>query len=107
MIPSATGVALVDWEKSRFAHDPLCDLAHYVVRVGALLHKWQPRAAVQHLIGSESVGGRYLREIGLEPDSAAEHLERYLTRPTRRSATNSNIRRYELEMAEILGAATA
>jgi hypothetical protein len=102
MIPSETGVVLVDWEKSRFAQDPLCDLAHYVVRVGALLHKWQPRAAVHHLIGSESVGRRYLREIGLEPESAAEHLRRYLGRPTWRSATNSNIRRYELEMAEIL-----
>src|SRR5258708_18287139 len=75
MIPSTTGVALVDWEKSRFAHDPLFDLAHYVVRVGALLHKWQPRAAGQHLVGSQSVGGRYLREIGLEPESAPEHLE--------------------------------
>jgi len=102
MIPSATGVVLVDWEKSRFAQDPLCDLAHYVVRVGALLHKWQPPAAVQHLVGSESVGRRYLTEIGLDPESAAEHLQRYLGRPTRRSANNSNIRRYELEMAEIL-----
>src|SRR5206468_5955238 len=56
MIPSATGLALVDWEKSRFAPDPLCDLAHYVVRSGALLHKWRPRAAVRHLVGRESVG---------------------------------------------------
>jgi hypothetical protein len=102
MIPSTTGIVLVDWEKSRFAQDPLCDLAHYVVRVGALLHKWPPHAAVRHLIGAESVGGRYLCEIGLDPDSAPEHLRRYLGRPTRRSATNSNIRRYELEMAEIL-----
>lgn len=102
MIPSATGVVLVDWEKSRFAQDPLCDLAHYVVRVGALLRKWQPPAAVRHLIGSESVGRRYLCEIGLDPESAAEHLRRYLGRPTSRSATNSNIRRYELEMADIL-----
>jgi aminoglycoside phosphotransferase (APT) family kinase protein len=102
MIPTATGLVLVDWEKSRFAHDPLCDLAHYVIRVGALLHRWQPRAAVRHLTGSESVGRRYLCEIGVDPDTAAEHLRRYLTRPTLRSATNSNIRRYELEMAEIL-----
>jgi hypothetical protein len=102
MIPSATGVALVDWEKSRFADDPLCDLAHYVVRVGALLHKWQPRVAVSHLVGSESVGRRYLCEIGLDPESAAEHLTRYLSRPTWRLATTSNIRRYEIEMAEIL-----
>jgi aminoglycoside phosphotransferase (APT) family kinase protein len=102
MIPSAAGLALVDWEKSRFAHDPLYDLAHYVVRAGALLHKWRPRAAVRHLVGPESVGSRYLREIGVDPESGAEHLRRYLGRPTSRSATNSNIRRYEIEMAEVL-----
>jgi aminoglycoside phosphotransferase (APT) family kinase protein len=102
MIPTASGVVLVDWEKSRFEHDPLCDLAHYVVRVGALLRRWQPPAAVRHLIGSESVGRRYLREIGLDPESASAHLRRYLERPTSRTATNSTIRRYELEMAEIL-----
>jgi hypothetical protein len=103
MIPSATGLALVDWEKSRFEHDPLHDLSHYVVRTGALLHKWRPRAAVEHLVGSESVGARYLQEIGLDPASAAEHLLRYLGRPTWRSATNSHIRRYEIEMADVLG----
>ena len=102
MIPSTTGVVLVDWEKSRFGQDPLCDLAHYVVRVGALLHKWQPDAAVRHLIGSESVGRRYLCEIGLDPDTAAEHLRRYLGRPTSRSVTNSNIRRYEIAMLDVL-----
>lgn len=102
MIRSTTGIALVDWEKSRFADDPLWDLTHYVVRVGALLQKWQPRAAVAHLVGSESVGRRYLREIGLDPASAAEHVRRYIRRPTKRTAENSNIRRYELEMAEIL-----
>jgi len=102
MIPSPHGLALVDWEKSRFAHDPLCDLAHYVIRVGALLNKWRPRAAVRHLVGDGSVGCRYLCDIGLEPESAAEHLRRYLDRPTLRTATNSNIRRYEIEMAGIL-----
>lgn len=101
MIPSATGLALVDWEKSRFAHDPLYDLAHFVIRAGALLHKWRPRGAVRHLIGSESVGSRYLFEIGVDPESAAEHLRRYLSgRPP--STTHSTVGRYETEMAEIL-----
>jgi hypothetical protein len=104
MVPSASGLVLVDWEKSRFDSDPLCDLAHYVIRTGALLHTWRPRAAVSHLVGRESVGRRYLREIGVDPDTAAEHLMRYLRRPTLRSARSSNIRRYELEMAEILSA---
>jgi hypothetical protein len=102
MIPSPAGLALVDWEKSRFARDPLCDLAHYVIRVGALLNRWRPRAAVRHLVGSESVGRRYLCDIGLDPESAPEHVRRYLERPTLRSATNSNIRRYEIEMLDVL-----
>ena len=102
MVPTSAGLALVDWEKSRFGPDPLCDLAHYVVRSGALLHKWRPRDAVRHLVGRESVGRQYLREIGVDPESAAEHLRRYLARPTSRTATSSSIRRYEIEMAEIL-----
>jgi hypothetical protein len=102
MVPSPNGLALVDWEKSRFEFDPLCDLAHYVIRTGALLHMWRPRAAVNHLVGRESVGRQYLQDIGVDPDSAAEHLLRYLRRPTLRSAGSSNIRRYELEMLQIL-----
>ena len=103
MIPSPLGLTLVDWEKSRFAHDPLCDLAHYVIRVGALLNKWRPRVRRRATSSaSESVGRRYLCDIGLEPESAAEHLRRYLERPTLRTATNSSIRRYEIEMAGIL-----
>ncbi len=101
MIPSDAGVALIDWEHGRFAHDPLYDLAHYVIRAGALLHKWRPGEAVRHLIGDDSVGCQYLRETGVDPGSASEHLIRYLRRPT--SATSSPIvRRYETEMADIL-----
>jgi hypothetical protein len=107
MVPSASGLALVDWEKSRFDADPLCDLAHYVIRTGALLHTWRPRAAVGHLVGRESVGRRYLQEIGDDPESASEHLMRYLRRPTLRSASSSGIRRYELEMVEILSSSPA
>lgn len=102
MVPTRSGVALVDWEKSHFALDPLHDLAHYVIRTGALLRAWSPRTAARHLVGTESAGRRYLGEIGIDPDSAAEHLKRYLRRPTLRTASSSGIRRYELEMAEIL-----
>jgi hypothetical protein len=102
MVPSPAGLALVDWEKSRFGPDPLCDLAHYVIRSGALLHWWRPRVAVRHLVGPESIGRRYLREIGVDPDSAAEHLRRYLARPTSRTVNSSSIRRYEVEMVGIL-----
>jgi aminoglycoside phosphotransferase (APT) family kinase protein len=102
MVPSPAGLALVDWEKSRFGPDPLCDLAHYVIRSGSLLHWWRPRVAVRHLVGVDSIGRRYLREIGVDPESAAEHLRRYLARPTSRTVNSSSIRRYEIEMVEIL-----
>ena len=37
IVPTATGLVLVDWEESRNDSDPLFDLAHYVTRSGALL----------------------------------------------------------------------
>jgi hypothetical protein len=99
MVLTTTGVALVDWEDSRFADDPLYDLAHYVTRAGALLHAWRPRVAVRHLVGSESVGRRYLAEIGADPDSAPEHVMRYLRRVKSRPSS-APLQRYEHAMAE-------
>jgi len=80
IVPTESGLVLVDWEDSRFDEDPLYDLAHYVTRAGALLRAWRPESAVQHLTEEQSIGWRYLDEIGLDPRSAPEHLERYLHR---------------------------
>jgi hypothetical protein len=80
IVPTATGLVLIDWEESRFEDDPLFDLSHYVTRVGALLRAWRPETAVLLLTGQGSVGWRYLDEIGRDPKSAAEHLQRYLRR---------------------------
>jgi len=101
IVPTANGPALVDWEDSRFDDDPLHDLAHYVTRSGALLRAWRPDAAVRHLRGSGSVGRRYLDDIGFEPDSADEHLARYLRRPGAQTSPPT-LRRYETAMADAL-----
>ena len=101
MVPSATGITLLDWEDSRFEHDPLYDLAHYVTRTGALLHAWRPRAAVRHLLGRESVGWRYLSEIGEDPQRAADHVMRYLRHP-KTGISSPAQRRYEAAMTEAI-----
>jgi N-acetylglucosaminyldiphosphoundecaprenol N-acetyl-beta-D-mannosaminyltransferase len=103
IIPTATGLALVDWENSRFEPDPLYDLAHYVTRTGALLGTWRPHAAVEHLTGYGSVGWRYLEQIRVEPTSAAEHLDRYLRR-AETGRLSPALRRYEAAMAATLRA---
>ena len=71
IVPTESGLVLVDWEDSRFEEDPLYDLAHYVTRAGALLRAWRPESAVQQLTGEQSIGWRYLDEIGLDPTLGA------------------------------------
>jgi len=103
IVPTADGLALVDWEDSRLDDDPLHDLAHYVTRSGALLRVWGPDAAVRHLCARGSVGRRYLEKIGLESDSAGEHLARYLRRPAAQHGS-PKLLRYEAAMADALDA---
>jgi Phosphotransferase enzyme family len=102
ILPTDSGLVLVDWEDGRFEEDPLFDLAHYVIRSGALLRSWTPPVAVQHLVGNDSVGRRYLAEIGLDPDSASEHLTRYLRQGE--SQTSRAPHRYQLAMVAALQA---
>jgi len=106
IVPTADGLALVDWEDGRFEDDPLHDLAHYVTRTGALLHAWKPDTAVRHLTGRGAAGPRYLAEIGRRPEEATEHLVRYLRRPGSESSSPA-LRGYETAMAEALAAQPA
>jgi hypothetical protein len=101
LVPTAQGLALLDWEDSRFADDPLHDLAHFVITVGEALRMWRPEAAVRHLRERGCVGWRYLDEIGLEPRSADEHLARFLRRPEAQTSAPDR-RRYETAMADAL-----
>jgi aminoglycoside phosphotransferase (APT) family kinase protein len=101
IVPTATGLVLVDWEASRFDSDPLFDLAHYVTRSGALLRAWGPEIAVLYLTRRGSIGWRYLDEIGLDPSSAAEHLRRYLGRSASQPPS-PRVREYEAAMADAL-----
>ena len=84
IVQTTDGLALVDWEASRFEEDPLFDLTHYVTRVGALVGSWKPETAVVHLTAPGSVGWRYLEALGLDARSAPEHVSRYLRRAATR-----------------------
>ena len=101
IVPTNGGIALVDWEDSRFEEDPLYDLAHYVTRAGALLHAWHPDGAVAHLTQPGSAGWRYLAEIDLDPEQASQHVERYLRRAGSQNSS-APLRRYEAAMTEAL-----
>ena len=101
LVPTATGLALLDWEDGRCTDDPLHDLAHYVITLGEALRMWRPDAAVRHLCERGGVGWRYLEEIGLDPRSADEHLERFLRRPAAQTLAPER-GRYETAMADAL-----
>lgn len=101
IVQTTDGLALVDWEASRFEEDPLFDLAHYVTRVGALVGSWKPETAVLHLTAPGSVGWRYLEALGLDARSAPEHVSRYLRRAERATSAKS-LRSYESAMADIV-----
>lgn len=101
IVPTATGLVLVDWEDSRFADDPLYDLAHYVTRAGALLRAWRPETAVEHLTGHGSVGWRYMEDIGHDPISAPDHVLRYLHR-AESQAPSPAVRLYQAAIADAL-----
>ena len=101
LVPTATGLALLDWEDSHCTDDPLHDLAHYVITLGEALRMWRPDAAVRHLCERGGVGWRYLEEIGLDPRSADEHLERFLRRPAAQTLAPER-GRYETAMADAL-----
>jgi hypothetical protein len=80
MLPTPDGVALVDWETGRFEVDPLYDLSHYVLSVGALLNAYDPSAAVALLVDRRSPGWRYLEALDLDPRGAPDLVARYLQR---------------------------
>jgi aminoglycoside phosphotransferase (APT) family kinase protein len=102
MVPTAKGLALIDWEASRFDEDPLADLAHFVVSSGVLLGAWEPEKCVSLLVGEGSVGWRYLKALGLDPRTAPDHLVRYLQR--RQPEASPVWRRYGARMAPLLTA---
>jgi hypothetical protein len=82
LLRTPRGIALVDWETSRFEHDPLFDLAHFVVSTGSLLGWHDPRRAVAILTRPGSPGWRYLDALDLDPTEAPDLVRHYLRRMT-------------------------
>jgi hypothetical protein len=94
------GIALVDWESSRFELDPLYDLSHFVTAKGALLGSHEPADAVRLLTAAASPGWRYLEALGVDPRHAPQSVRRYLERTAQ--AGNPTTRRYRRAMLELL-----
>jgi hypothetical protein len=70
----------VDWEEWRSGFDPLYDLAHYVVRSGALLDSFSPEQAASLLTERNSPGWQHLEDIGVEPRTAPQLVADYVRR---------------------------
>jgi hypothetical protein len=100
LVHTAHGIALVDWESSRFGLDPMHDLAHFVTSTGALLGTYEPAAAVGLLTAKASPGWRYLDALGIDPDDAPGHVRRYLEGTSARG--NRVTRRYRAAMLDRL-----
>jgi len=94
------GIALVDWESSRFELDPLYDLSHFVTSKGALLGLHEPADAVRLLTAEASPGWRYLEALDVDPRHAQHGVRRYLERTATRG--NSTMRRYRQAMLELV-----
>ncbi len=69
---------ILDWESARFARVPMWDLAHYTIRLGALLGRLSEREVLHQLTAPGSVGFRHLAATGEEPDRALSYLRAYL-----------------------------
>lgn len=96
LLRTTQGIGLVDWESSRFALDPLYDLAHFVTSKGVLLGSHEPRDAVRLLTAEGSPGWRYLEALDIDPRHAPRHVRRYLEQTAQRGTPTT--RRYRQAM---------
>jgi hypothetical protein len=102
IIATADGPVVIDWERSRTPHEPLFDLAHFVVQSGSHLGRWSANRAVELLIAPGGPGCRYLRAIGESATRAPEFLRRYLeqTAADRALSLSKSFRRAMRELLE-------
>jgi hypothetical protein len=100
LLRTPDGIALVDWESSRFELDPLYDLAHFITSKGVLLGAHEPAAAVQLLTSEASPGWRYLEALEVDPRRASQEVRRYLERTVAKGTPTT--RRYRQAMLDLL-----
>jgi hypothetical protein len=97
IVVTADGLALVDWESSRFQPDPMYDLAHYVTSTGSLLGAYGPARALSLLLDRRSPGWRYLDGLGIDPATAPALVASYLQRSEAHSPAAIRYRRAMLD----------
>jgi hypothetical protein len=98
LVRTVNGPVLLDWESSRWSDEPLHDLAHFIVQVGALLGRYSPQHAVSLLCGPNSPGGQLLVARRRDIADARPLLREYLSqaRPTEPRAV-----RFQDEMVKL------
>ncbi len=69
---------LLDWEAARRERAPMWDLAHYTIRLGALVGRLSVLDVYRLLTMPGGVGARHLSDIGEDPGDATDHLRAYL-----------------------------
>lgn len=78
VVRSSLGVCAFDWEHAKWKHQPLHDLAHYLIQSGALLRRYSPADVVTLLTTRESPGWKHLEACRLDPTEATDLLRGYL-----------------------------
>lgn len=78
LVRTVDGPVLLDWESARWTDEPLHDLAHFVVQVGALLGRHCPEQAVSLLTDDGSPGSLLLSSRGCDVASARPLLAAFL-----------------------------
>ncbi|MGH9891258.1 MAG: hypothetical protein ACREA0_04595, partial [bacterium] len=78
VLPASDEATVVDWESADAARAPLFDLAHFVVRAGALLGRFGPRVALNLLTTPGGPGARHLEAVDEDVGQAPTLLSAYL-----------------------------
>jgi hypothetical protein len=76
-VPSEPGRQLplvIDWERARYATEPLTDLTQFLVQQHQLERRWNAQAIVTALTEQSGPGWRCLHRLGIDPTTARSHL---------------------------------
>lgn len=99
LMRTVDGPVLLDWEFARWADEPLHDLSHFVVQVGALLGRYAPEQAISLLCDEGSPGWRLLRDRDRDTSEASPFVDAYLTQAC---PTEPRAIRFRDEMVRLL-----
>jgi DNA polymerase III delta prime subunit len=77
LLQSHDALWLVDWESATFDFEPMRDLTHYLVQVGALLGRWTAEGAAELIQSCDGPAAVYAQRLGMAHGTAVAHARRY------------------------------